>query len=445
MTYKKFITKYKHEQLGCVVHANDGYIYTFTSKELSIPEEPIYIEAIGIIDYPSQGGTAPASIKSLSSLDKEHGLVPINSLGTDIYEDRIWQMDGHPMYILSNKGASGNAPMAGIDSNDNIVFLDEWYDCQISKFDKNLNYLWTSTEHVAYDQNNILNFKIDSENNFIITKWSGNTPRYDSTKTIEYCGYTLETDSYICLIKFDANGNFLWETYTIGRIPDCDAYYWNQNLGSIALDSNDNIYGIGYYQDVNLYKFDKNGNFQWGYESWEYPETSTSKRWSFMIVGINNNDEICVFGDDYEVIEYGVQAYRTNFWKFDTNGNLIYEKVDLFDGEYIGGFRDHIYDKFLVDDNNNMYILRDSRKIVKLDTNGNILKTAYLDSSHYITDMRKKGNKIWTADNDQIIIYDLDLNVLIDTHEDNETWSEYRCWGMIPLNTPYGLINIPEK
>jgi len=146
-----------------------------------------------------------------------------------------------------------SAAAIGLDSSDNIYLAGgighlggETADMCLVKFDSNGQYQWNRTWGGSkYDFAHAV--ALDSSDNiYLAGKY-----RYDN----------LRSDSDVCLVKFDSNGQYLWNR-TWGGSYDEEAY-------SIALDSSDNIYLAGYIivddgpMDFCLVKFNNLGDYQW--------------------------------------------------------------------------------------------------------------------------------------------------------------------------------------
>jgi hypothetical protein len=113
------------------------------------------------------------------------------------------------------------------------------------KLDLNGNILWTAT-HAGPGDSNSKSIAVDENGNVYIAGDAWNT-------SIDYC-----------VVKFDPNGNLLWDAFLDG-----DVYHSTDIAESVLVDDNGNVYVTGYslissYQkDILTAKYDQNGNFLW--------------------------------------------------------------------------------------------------------------------------------------------------------------------------------------
>jgi hypothetical protein len=212
----------------------------------------------------------------------------------------------------------------------------------VLKYDLDGNLIWQHIYNDSTRQTVFSDITVDSAHNLYVT---GNADN-------EY----MDQDLFI--VKFDSNGNFLWNL-------TWDAGTHDQEIGEqIALDSNNNIYIVGYFINLSVagyrplfLKFDSNGNHLWN-QTWIY-----------------NNDT--GFGHDLAIAgNYLYVTGRTNclgyhgfLTKYDLDGILIWNRM-----------HNAPYDKshIALDSSKNIYLVRDTGyaghvRTVKYDPSGNVL------------------------------------------------------------------------
>ena len=157
--------------------------------------------------------------------------------------------------MLWNKTAGGNSnersSSIAVDSENNIIitghawsFNESGSDVWTIKYDSSGNVLWNKT--AGGDNHDMgLSVSVDSKNNVIITGVTG------------YEGGMLGTGGCIWTIKYDSNGNMLWNKTTGGT-------GYASGYGVLA-DLKDNIIVTGTMDSSNLLviKYDSEGNMLW--------------------------------------------------------------------------------------------------------------------------------------------------------------------------------------
>jgi len=209
-----------------------------------------------------------------------------------------------------------------IDSRDNIVFgsmeyidIDEKEKIYISKYDSNLEAIWDST--VYYDNtkesevNQNVHIGIDKNNNLddIIVACTI-TGRVEG----EYCGH-------VNIIKYDSNGNFLWELTNDGGTY--------KDVSGVDIDSESNIITNGLSGDVfsdesramSTIKYSKNGDLKW---EKTYPGIDAYN----LALDYLTND-IGAVGGIILATNNGEIALNSTIIKYDSNGNLLWVIDDI--------------------------------------------------------------------------------------------------------------------
>lgn len=210
------------------------------------------------------------------------------------------------------------------------VYVSEWGNCRIQKFDSNGNY---------------------------ITQWGSKGKEFDQFYnpyhiTLDYLGYiyVADTNSHR-IVKCDPDGNFLAQW---GGTQGSGPTELSRPTG-IAVDRNLNIY-IADIDNDRIVKYDSNGNYidQWGSESkGEY------EFYGPVAIAIDSQDNI-----------YVVDLGNYRIVKYDANFNYLLEWGSEGSGD----------DQFLIprgigiDSQDNVFISdSENHRIKKFDANGNLL------------------------------------------------------------------------
>lgn len=284
------------------------------------------------------------------------------------------EQENFPVSI--NLDTAGNLYVAGYSGNLNIPY----YYGFLTKYNNNGSYSWTRK---FYGNTNIfkyINMAIDKRGFIYVTGNTSPVPnqifiiKYNSsgdsiwTRNYSAGGYngpssvslTLDTlfNVYIggtistyparflyLVIKYDSNGNFLWDQIYGNPM-------WRQQLRKIAVDNSSNVYTTGTLQPYNS---GNNSTFltlkynSYGVQQWVKSIYS------------QYNDEACALTLDYSnnviVTGYRLVGPNTNYIyktiKYNTNGDSIWE--NLYIDTSTNGHYDQSY-SILSDSSNNVYI-----------------------------------------------------------------------------------------
>jgi len=195
-------------------------------------------------------------------------------------------------FFMNGTRASG----VDVDSSDNIYVGGQVLepdgtdsDVQIRKYNSTGSLLWVRTNSPGEYNDNIGDLAVDSNNNVVA---AGGT-------------WTSASNKDTLIIKYDTNGNSLWNwTYNFNP-GDCDEFY------SLAVDSKNNIIAVGSTEnDVWLIvKLNASGTLLWNktYDpppsgSYEYAEG----------VAVDSKDNIIVTGSKLDV-RYSIRMGVSNF------------------------------------------------------------------------------------------------------------------------------------
>jgi|GEM_PF-4088583 len=186
--------------------------------------------------------------------------------------------------------------------------------------------------------------------------------------------YDLNGQIDMLLIKFDSEGNFLWEATH-------NSPYNNVDYGNKVCITDDNsiyiggtIYNNDFISDMCLIKFDSSGNKIWvrTYNGNLNSDDNLNNLES------DNNGDIFISGTTVTFIEEEQYKYSDNIViKYDNNGNIIWNKLFGIPGNITD-----YYGHFTVDVLGNSYLLSNtytddltfsSAVIVKYDPLGNVV------------------------------------------------------------------------
>jgi len=293
---------------------------------------------------------------NITSVD---GLIPITVISESQYEDTVTSNEEF-YYVIMAGNAVGNSSISNcesvtinllidplldwyrtwggnndwaenvaVDSNNNIYlagrtdsFGSSDYDAFLAKYAPNGTLLWDRVWgrfEVNYHEYGI-DVAVDGNNNIYLT---GHT---------SYAG-----SAYAFLVKYDSDGNQLWNRTWGGVLPDV--------AFGIAVDNNDYIYLVGHTQnlavggiDTFLIKYDSNGNNLWN-RTWGGINDDTAKG-----VAIDDTNNIYVTG------YYSPGAGNDVFLlKYNTGGTLLWNRT------WDGSADDRGWD-VTIDNDNDIYI-----------------------------------------------------------------------------------------
>lgn len=260
--------------------------------------------------------------------------------------------------IASTADSFGNIYVTGTSYNGASYSLGSSF--ATIKYDSNGNKLW----NVFYNDrlyNSATDIKVDQIGNVYVTGYSyDNDGYYDSVDFIT--------------IKYDKDGNQLWATQYNGGILYPAPHLFIDSFGNVYVAGNGNR-GSYNYSDYIIIKYDLNGNQLW--------QTTYDRGWSDSLADLF----VDTLGNIY--------ITGSNTVKYDTNGNILWEANN------ISGFA------IKVDSLGNVYILNNNT-ITKYDSNGKeLLSVSYGGTSYgglatafsvdsngniYVTGTRPDGN-----------------------------------------------------
>ncbi len=222
------------------------------------------------------------------------------------------------------------------------------------KLDFNGNIIWTAT-HAGSGNSNAKSITVDASGNVYIAGDAWNA-------SIDYC-----------VVKFDPNGNLVWDAFLDG-----DIYHSTDIAEAVLVDDAGNVYITGYNQvsshqtDIVTAKYNSGGVFQWK-QSYGNPGY------------VDNNGYYLEMTDEGDLLVGGYSAYENPYpgtgkdyilLKYTPSGSLIWEA--RFD--YQNFLNDHPFD-FEMGPAGNVYICGISMKrcfihkfitAVKVNPQGNI-------------------------------------------------------------------------
>ena len=330
--------------------------------DITIDNENSYF----VVGYTDRGGTSDSALLKFDS----DGVLLWNKFFGDTeydYPTRV-RIDGE-----------GNIVVAG------RKYVDSHFDVWLVKFDGDGNLIWENNWNgIKTDYSRGL--AIDSDDNYIV-----------SGETFEYPGSVMEG----VLLKYDESGSLVWERMRTSGCGSSDQ--------SVQVDSDGNYLVAGYvrhktvygdcgYSRVLLMKYDRDGNFIWeklwgGNEDLIYAfDASIDKDGNYVVTGNLKNN----------------QNNRDVFVaKFDANGNYIWHRtwdvgedygfkviVDSQNNYVITGFRklaDDMKSILLKYDSDGNLLFEDSWSIEEHESSGYGL-TQDLFGDYIITgELKKKG------------------------------------------------------
>lgn len=193
---------------------------------------------------------------------------------------------GHSIWNITIEGwlnEYGND--VAVDSNDDVYLVGETQsfieNATVIKFNDNgiqlLNFTWLQNEEPQAER-----IIIDSNDRI-------------------YVSGTYTEESKVFLVRYDTNGNFIWN-YSLPTIP-------NFKIKELTVDSKGNIFMVGDDSDLMyVYMIDPDGKFIW-YDTWANQHDGIV---SFQGISVDSNDNIFISGsvpdgglrDNYILIKY---------------------------------------------------------------------------------------------------------------------------------------------
>jgi len=249
-------------------------------------------------------------------------------------------------------------------SDGDIIDAHGNYDAVIVKYDSNGNKLWSKAVGGS-NADLFYGVAVDGNNNLYA---AGYTKSTDGDITDDISGHT---DAMI--IKFDSNGNQLWDKTIGGNDADhlYDIVVGNDNalyaVGETELPSQPFVVGVLY--DAMIVKIDMNGNVLWNKSINDGGSPRHNKFDGIAVDSENNAYAVSSASRSSGDITDGNNGENDALiMKFDSGGNKLWDRT-------IGGSN------------------HDSFKQVVTDRNGEVYAVGYTDSSDYdITDKTNGGH-----------------------------------------------------
>ncbi len=202
------------------------------------------------------------------------------------------------------------------------------------------NYPYTDIFLVKYDNSGIIQWNRIWTTGFHNLSEETLSMVIDSTDHIFLSVTANITGSEWFLLKYDSFGNLLLNASYGKYVP----------LEQLVLDSSDNLYAVGSYNDMFLSKFDNNGNLEWSFTCIQGILRGTES------LAIDQSDNIYITGNElinasailygYNMIDYDTYLMRFNYtgvlqWNHTiSHGNNLYLEILAFDPSgniYLGG------------------------------------------------------------------------------------------------------------
>jgi len=195
----------------------------------------------------------------------------------------------------------------GLDSSSGIVVdsLDNIYisgmtnypnsDVFLAKYNNSGSLQWNRTWSIEsnYTSEEVLSLVIDSMDQIFLGI------------------HTNITGSEWFLLKYNSSGNLLLNTSYSKYVP----------IEQLVLDSSDNLYALGSYNDTYLTKFDNGGNLEWNLTCIQNVLRGTE------ILAVDPSDKVFVIGNELIntsaiIYGYNMTDYDTYLMNFNNTGNL---------------------------------------------------------------------------------------------------------------------------
>ena len=164
-----------------------------------------------------------------------------------------------------------------------------------------------------------------------------------------FCGYTFSVENMFqqaVLVKYDKDGNLLWQKYWGGSKSDSFVKLFVTNDGDIlvsAFSSSLDIEGLSNKggSDRVLLKYDKNGNLLW------QKSFGGNGSDSFSVFLLSNEDILLVGDSDSTDIEglTNMGKHDIVLFKLDKDGNILWKK------SWGGNDYDYYKDSYILDNN----------------------------------------------------------------------------------------------
>jgi PKD domain-containing protein len=252
------------------------------------------------------------------------------------------------------------------------------------------------TSETRNSNENLILIKFDENGKLIWNQTWGNSKQCYGMDLAEdgdfiYTTGTIKTDNLthgqIFLVKWDQNGNRIWEKTRESDTADCGESIWIEDTFIYTLG---NTLENGGYYDTLLIKWDQQGNIIWE-KTWE---------------GFRDDFGKSIWIDNSNI--YTIGTVDKNQWrctdivviKWDTDGNQIWNLTwggDSIDsGESICGDKNNIY---CLGTSNNFSPDYEDVVVIKIELNGNILwnKTWGGCSFDYGKSIYADENNLYTA------------------------------------------------
>ena len=262
----------------------------------------------------------------------------------------------------------GYIAVGSSDSNDIEGLTNKGvYDAIIIKYDKNGNIIWQKN-HGGNDFEEF-NSIIETQDGYVVV---------GKTSPDEFEGLTNKEYSDAIIIKFDKNGNIIWQKKYGGNSDDgFNSIIETQDgyvvVGETYSDEFEGLVNKG-HSDAIIIKYDKEGNIIWQKNyGGNFPD-------SFRSI-IETQDGYVVVGKTCPVENGELANSDAIIIKYDKNGNIIWQKnygvnkgleefnsiIETQDGYVVVGYASFLYIEGLAN------ISQIDAIIIKYDKNGNII------------------------------------------------------------------------
>lgn len=253
----------------------------------------------------------------------------------DIKGDPIWRK-----IVTTHSSAVDCA----IDENENVYSISNTRDSNSGLFVVDLikhtssgDLVWTYRYAVAGQQQRLGSIHIDNNNNIFV---------------IGYAQPTVNTTHFIFILKFDTNGNIIWQK-RIGEgssnnlFPRCVT---TNSDGSIYIGGI-RVEGISGSSRAMLIKLTSTGAFSWCryIENTEYPPGDFATGLAILGIETDSSGNIYATGGFRNDITTPIRYNAAGIWKFSSSGSLLWQRV-LGTDKVIGGVIN-------LDSTGNIYVL----------------------------------------------------------------------------------------